>query len=233
MAPVVPSPKQEVYQDLLMKSVAFLRNRETLPWWRRIPSRYHEAELVHNLYTSILEPGFVRHDIHFLNCQAKNYFDSGQHSPNYAGHVKRIRKLFSLVPEEMRAMLEWPGPRPDLEELYDCIEAGDAAALRSLLDARADPNAHDVNSFSPLIRAADEGRADLVAMLLEAGASPDHESDSGDTPLICAVTANSPECVRLLLDAGANPRTPSRFGASALDYAEGKPEILALLERAK
>jgi hypothetical protein len=227
------SPKQRVYQDLLMFTLPMFRNRETWPWWRRIRSWYPEAELVHNIYQSIHEPDFVAHDIHFLNYQARIFVATGQASWNYAGHVKQIRRLFALVPHDMRESLLWPGPPPDVEELFDSIEAGDAATLKTLLEGGADPNAVPSGDFSPLIRAADAGRADMVSLLLGAGADANHENDSGDSPLICAVTANSIESVRLLLAAGADPRRPSCLGASAIKYAEGKPEILALLERGR
>lgn len=233
MAPVEPSPKQRVYLDLLMFSLALLRNRETQPWWRRIPPRYDEAELVHNLHHSIVEPGFVAHDIHFLNVQARNFVASGQGSPNYAGHVQRIRRLFQLVPDELRAQLKWKGPKPGIAELFESIDAGDAARLEDLLDAGADPNAAPWGDHSPLISAAEAGRADLVALLLKAGADPNHQEDGGDNPLNCAVTNDALESVRLLLAAGADPARPSRLGANAFRYAEGRPEMLALLQRGK
>jgi hypothetical protein len=230
---VEPSPKQRVYQELLAFTLPMLRNRETLPWWRRMRSWYGEAELVHNLYDKIVDPDFSPNDIYFLNCQARNYMESGKSSPLYSNHVRRIRKLFVLVPDDLRDMLDWKGPRPNTDELFEAIEAGDAGKLQALLDEGADPNDVPSLDFSPLIRAADDGRADLVALLLKAGAGANHDNDSGDNPLICAVVANSIESVRLLLAAGADPRRPSYLGASALKYAEGKPEILALLERGK
>jgi len=69
--------------------------------------------LIHNLPVSICEPEFVEHDIWFLNTQARTYCHecSAERSNLYLEQVKRIRELFSLVPETMRSKLSWEGPR--------------------------------------------------------------------------------------------------------------------------
>ena len=106
------SRKQEIYKEKMFISLPYIRNVQTWPWWHRLRDRtcYYEAELIHNLCYSILIPQFVAHDIHFLNYQARIYFDNCQKSANYAGHVDRIGELFKLVPEPMRSELKWSGP---------------------------------------------------------------------------------------------------------------------------
>jgi len=109
------TPKQVIYQEMLRWTLPHLRNISTWPWWRRVRDRsaYYEAELIHNLPVSAFEPEFVEHDIWFLNVQARTYCGecSADLSCLYPEQVKRIRELFSLVPETMRNKLQWQGPQ--------------------------------------------------------------------------------------------------------------------------
>lgn len=70
-----------------------------LPWNRNVQTHnalqkardkscYYEVELVHNIMLTILNPDFEEHDIHFLNNQAKHYYDNCNEkiSPIYNGH---------------------------------------------------------------------------------------------------------------------------------------------------
>ena len=107
--------KQAIYQDILRRTSPHLRNVTTLSWWRRLRDRsaYFETELLHNLWPSLFEPGFVEHDIWFLNAQAKVYYEecSERLSPLYADNVKCIKELFELVPDRFRDRLKWSGPK--------------------------------------------------------------------------------------------------------------------------
>lgn len=97
-----------------MFSVSHIRNLQSGNGRRKARDRscYFEAELVHAIHYSITETAFVDHDIHFLNCHARYYLDqcSDKISPLYQGHRRRIRELFSLVPETRRVQLDWDGP---------------------------------------------------------------------------------------------------------------------------
>ena len=75
-------------------------------------SCYYETELVHNLPVSMYEPDFAEHDIWFLNVQARAYCRqcSAAVSALYPQQVGRIRKLFALVPEDLRPKLQWSDP---------------------------------------------------------------------------------------------------------------------------
>ncbi|MGV3663369.1 MAG: hypothetical protein ACO1TE_24570 [Prosthecobacter sp.] len=78
------SPKQKIYRALLAGVLPYLRVMAGIPLWRRLlnprlwqeQSAYHEAELVHNLHPSLFEPEFERHDLWFLNWQARHYCDN-------------------------------------------------------------------------------------------------------------------------------------------------------------
>jgi len=107
------SRKQQIYNEFLFRSLPWIRSIQTQPWWhrlRRSQACYYEAEFVHNLPQSILEPEFVDHDAYFLNTQAKMFCDHCKSSPNYESRVALIRELFSLLPEKQKALLIWKGP---------------------------------------------------------------------------------------------------------------------------
>jgi hypothetical protein len=59
--------------------------------------RYHYelAEFVHNLYVSLLEADFTDHDIHFLNYQARSFFERhGKDDPDMLTTSKNCSKKF-------------------------------------------------------------------------------------------------------------------------------------------
>lgn len=108
------SPKQQVFQDLFRMTLPSIRNTQTHgPWhkaWDR--SSYFYAELVHNLYVSMFEPEFVDHDLHFLNHQARSFFEraTSRECAYYDAICARIGDLFALAPEDVRSRLTWSGP---------------------------------------------------------------------------------------------------------------------------
>src|SRR5882672_2895694 len=109
------SRKQEIYREFLFRSLPWVRNVQTWPWWHRLrrgKTCYYEVEFVHNLPQSILESEFVDHDAYFLNTQARMYFEHCKTSPHYARHVALIRELVALLPDKQRALLTWNGPAP-------------------------------------------------------------------------------------------------------------------------
>ncbi|MEO1482290.1 MAG: zinc ABC transporter substrate-binding protein [Myxococcota bacterium] len=98
---------------MLRLTVPYVRGILSWPWWRRLDSRgYCEAELVHNLYVSILEPEFTDHDLWFLSYQSRWYAENcnASNSVLYDPLLKLIAELFELVPPEQRKMIDWDGP---------------------------------------------------------------------------------------------------------------------------
>lgn len=112
------SQKQEIYRELLRSTLIYIRNYQSLPFWRRWRDKtvFEEAELIHNVWPSLFEPQFTDHDIWFLNVQAASYFRLAHFSPLYAQHVALIRELFTLVPDASRPRLQWAGP-PDTTDV--------------------------------------------------------------------------------------------------------------------
>jgi hypothetical protein len=67
------SRKQEIYREFLQFGLPYLRSVRYVGWWQtaRRKALYMEAEFLHKLYVTILEPEIGDHDIWFLNHLAK------------------------------------------------------------------------------------------------------------------------------------------------------------------
>ncbi len=118
------SRKQEIYQSLLMWGLPHVRNvlsyTKCLPWWnfafgvrrRELQACYEVAELLHNLYVSILDEDFTDHDLWFLNVQARSFCQYASAEPlldlQYVFGL--LDELFRLVPADKRSLLQWAGP---------------------------------------------------------------------------------------------------------------------------
>jgi len=118
--------------------------------------------------------------------------------------------------------------------LVDAVKRGDAAAVRALLQGKADGNSAEADGTSALhwaVRRADTATVDL---LLQSGARADTTNRYGITPLYLACINGDPAMVARLLDAGANPNTALPDGETLLMTAArtgNVPVIKALLAR--
>merc|ERR1719468_1016029 len=94
-----------------------------------------------------------------------------------------------------------------------------SAALRALLDCRANVEATCRTGERPLHLAVAANLRVEAALLLEHRACPDAAREDGNTPLHCAAQHGAGVCVELLLNARADMLQCNASGQSASDVA--------------
>src|SRR6185295_3728626 len=82
------------------------------------------------------------------------------------------------------------------------VKAGDLAAVRKLVAARADVNAPSGDGSTPLLWAAHKLDVELARVLIAAGARVDVANNYGITPLLDASRTGDVAMMELLLKAG-------------------------------
>jgi len=132
--------------------------------------------------------------------------------------------------------LDWRGwtlPKRALRasDLPAAAMAGDADAVRRLLDLGFPVDAPDAQGCTALLRAAGGGHRATVDMLISRGADPQHAANTGATPLSAAVSMRQAEIVDDLLacDAQIEYRLPGGVTVLMLAAALGLPDIAARL----
>ncbi len=137
---------------------------------------------------------------------------------------------------DLAGWLDWRGwklPRRPLqaEDLPAAAVAGDADAVRRLLELGFPVDTVDSQGCSALLRAAGSGHEKVVDVLLERGADPRLAAHTGATPLSAAVSMGHAEIVERLLSAGAalEQRLPGDVTVLMLAAALGLPELCARL----
>jgi uncharacterized protein len=158
--------------------------------------------------------------------------------------------LLTLAPAAARAQAAaqpQPSPQPTPppspqkqklnDQLYEAVRKGDAAAVKSALDAGADVNAKFRYGATALFKAAERGNADVVKLLIERGADVNvQDTFYRATAMTWALDKGHVEAVRALLEkstggAGDVLLTGTRTGnvalvRVALDKGGIKPETL-------
>ena len=100
--------------------------------------------------------------------------------------------------------------------LIDAVKASDRAAIRTLLQQRADVNATEPDGATALHWAARTNDLETAEMLIRARANVKAANRYGVTPLYLAATNGNATMIELLLKAGADPNTALPEGETAL-----------------
>jgi ankyrin repeat protein len=104
--------------------------------------------------------------------------------------------------------------------LWLAATRNDLAAVKALLSAGVNPDAHATNESTPLLAALGATNAEeLVKLLLDAGASPDSANAQGHTPLMIASSGGQVAPLRFLLAHHARTASQDREHRTALWYA--------------
>ena len=113
----------------------------------------------------------------------------------------------------------------------DAAMRGDSAALRTLVEQKADVNAPQVDGTTALHWAVYRDDRDAADLLIKAGARVDAKNREGVTPLAMASLYGSAAIVDRLLSAGADARQPGSSGETMLMLAarNGNPEVIKRL----
>ena len=113
----------------------------------------------------------------------------------------------------------------------DAVMNGDKAALRSLLQQKADVNAPQVDGATALHWAVHRDDGEAVDLLIKAGAKVDAANREGVTPLAMASLYGSEAMVDRLLAAGADAKQHGAHGETMvmLSARNGNPAVIKRL----
>ena len=101
------------------------------------------------------------------------------------------------------------------------IDTDNAADITQYMLARsANVNVRDLNGFTPLHYAAQQGCGDVVLTLVQAGADVDAETQDGVTPIYLATYFNKPHVIDILLRAGATASVPVNSNSSQFNNVQ-------------
>jgi|LSQX01.3.fsa_nt_gb ankyrin repeat protein len=116
------------------------------------------------------------------------------------------------------------------DNLFEAIENGTVADVKSALLAGADVNARDTYGISPLILAAIQHKTDMLKLLISSGADMDAKDADGETALSICTRYGQKESVRILLEAGADVTVENSFGQTLFEIAIADKEDMKLAE---
>lgn len=138
----------------------------------------------------------------------------------------------------VRAQQTKSGPaasKPDGEALLSAVISGKAEIVRTLLEAGADPNAKNADSFTPLMAAVRMGNVELVSLLLQAQAEPNAMNDRGETALDLAcdgIKMAKDQLVFLKKFGGEKEKKEAAEFAKQIKAGGGEDEITTALRQA-
>ena len=111
------------------------------------------------------------------------------------------RALESIVISFVLAAVAPAAVKP---EIADAAMHGDKAAVRALLERKADVNVAQIDGSTALHWAIQANDVDMAELLLSAGARVSVANRFGATPMFLATTNGNAAMIELLLKAGAD-----------------------------
>jgi len=121
---------------------------------------------------------------------------------------------------------------PTLEsQLSAAVKKGDAEAVKSLVAKKADVNATEADSSTPLHWAVERNNLEIANTLITAGANVNAATRYKVTPLALACQNGNAALIARLLDAGVDPNSTFEEGETALMAASlnGKVDAIKVL----
>jgi ankyrin repeat protein len=112
--------------------------------------------------------------------------------------------------------------------LVDAVKRGDQAAVRALIQQRADVNRPEVDGTTPLHWAAHENLVEVANLLIRAGAKATTPNRYGVLPLSLACVNGNAAMIQRLLDAGADANAPGAKGETPLMTAARSGSVAAV-----
>jgi ankyrin repeat protein len=121
-----------------------------------------------------------------------------------ANRIARSLISFWVVLASVAATAQGTSPEP---ELSAAVKAGNGAAVRALIDRKADVNATEADGTRALHWAVRSGDSPTTELLIRAGAHVDTPNRYGVTPLSLAAQNGRADLIDVLLGAGAQVKT--------------------------
>ena len=161
-----------------------------------------------------------------------------QHRPAREARIGRRCAHTSTTRRDPASLSPWwrcSSPRcraaADRSDVADAAMKGDRAALRTLVQQKADVNAPQIDGATALHWAVYHDDRDAADLLIKAGAKVDAANREGVTPLAMASLYGSAAMVDRLLNAGADARQHGSNGETMLMFAarNGNPAVIKRL----
>lgn len=146
-----------------------------------------------------------------------------------------VAAVFALVAAApASAQTDGGDARPGAAGLIGAAKQGDAAAVRTLLEAGVDAGAAEPDGSTALLWAVHGDSYETAQLLLDAGADPNGANDLGATPLWAAGQNGSAKMTDLLLAAGADANLVLLAGETPVMVAAraGAADVVDRLARA-
>jgi len=153
-----------------------------------------------------------------------------------SGGMPAIQKYYN-DPEFLHAVSVKMGGVPEevkkaIRTLPECCKAGDAEAVKKLLENGVSPNAKDERGISALHYAVGVDRLDILKLLMDKQADPKVEDTQGNTLLHYAAGYGRQQTTEYFLQCGLPINAKNKKGETPLDVAKRNKHqhIITLLQ---